>query len=82
MLLERTEEEEEKNKQKNTHSAEEMKTKKKEAGLLFWKKKCLEVRFERVQRGFLSERKGKVIPCRGAEGGEEEEEEDRANRES
>ena len=36
------------------------------ADLLFWKKKCLEARFKRVQRGFLSERKGKVIPCRGA----------------
>ena len=23
------------------------------AGLLFWKKKCLMVEFERVQRGFL-----------------------------
>ena len=32
------------------------------AGLLFWKKKCLVVRFDGVQRGFLSERKGKVIP--------------------
>ena len=30
------------------------------------KKKCLEVRFERVQRGFLSEGK-EVSPCRGAE---------------
>ena len=37
------------------------------AGLLLWKKKCLGVRSEGVQRGFLSERKGKVIPCRGAE---------------
>ena len=35
------------------------------AGLLFWKKKCLEVRFDGVQRGFLSERKGKVIPSTG-----------------
>ena len=32
------------------------------AGLLFWKKKCPEVRFVEVQRGFLSERKGQVIP--------------------
>ena len=32
------------------------------AGLLFWKKKCPEVRFAAVQRGFLSERKGQVIP--------------------
>ena len=31
------------------------------------KKKCAPVRFEGVQRGFLSERKGKVIPGRGAE---------------
>ena len=35
------------------------------AGLLFWKKKCFKIGLERVQRGFLSERKGKVIPCRG-----------------
>ena len=28
---------------------------------------CLEVRFEGVQKGFLSERKKKVIPCRKAE---------------
>ena len=32
----------------------------------FGEKKCLEVRFEGVQRGFLLERKGKVIPCRGS----------------
>ena len=32
-------------------------------GLLFWKKKWL----EGIQRGFLSERIGKVILCRGAE---------------
>ena len=37
------------------------------AVLLFWKKKRLEVWFEGVQRGFLSERKRKVSPCRGAE---------------
>ena len=36
------------------------------AGVLFWEKKCLQVRFEGVQRGFLLERKGKVIPCRRA----------------
>ena len=30
-------------------------------------KRDAEVRFEGVQRGFLSERKGKFIPCRGAE---------------
>ena len=36
------------------------------AGLLFWKKKCLEVRVEGVQRGILLERKGKVIPCKWA----------------
>ena len=30
---------------------------------------CFEVRFVGVQRGFLSERKGKVIPYRGAEDG-------------
>ena len=30
-------------------------------------KRDVEVRFEGVQRGFPSERKGKVIPCRGAE---------------
>ena len=35
-------------------------------GLLFWKKKCFQVGFEGVQRGFLSDRKGKDIPCRGA----------------
>ena len=37
------------------------------AVLLFWKKKRLEVWFEGVQRGFMSERKRKVSPCRGAE---------------
>ena len=31
-------------------------------GLLFWKKKSLEVRFEQVQRGFLSGRKRGVTP--------------------
>ena len=31
------------------------------AGPLFWEKKCLEVRFEGAQRGFQSERKGKVM---------------------
>ena len=31
------------------------------AGLMFWKKKCLEIGFEGVQRGFLLERKGEVI---------------------
>ena len=36
------------------------------AGVLFWEKKCLQVRFGGVQRGFLSERKAKVIPCRRA----------------
>ena len=36
------------------------------AGLELWKKKCLEVRFEAYGK-FLSERKGKVIPCRGSE---------------
>ena len=36
------------------------------AGLLFGEKKCLEVWLEGVQRGFLSERRGNVIPCRGA----------------
>ena len=39
------------------------------AGLLFRKKKCFKVGFEWVLRGFLSERKGMVIPCRGAENG-------------
>ena len=39
------------------------------AGLLFWKEKSFKVGFERVQRGFLSERKGNVIPSRGAEDG-------------
>ena len=34
---------------------------------LFWKNKCFQVGFEGVQRGFLSERKGKDIPCREAE---------------
>ena len=28
---------------------------------IVWKKKCVEVRFEAVQREFLSERKGTVI---------------------
>ena len=37
------------------------------AGLLFWKKKMSWCLTEGVQRGFLSERKGKVIYCRGAE---------------
>ena len=37
------------------------------ASLELWKKKCLEVRFEEVYGKFLSERKGKVIPCRGSE---------------
>ena len=37
------------------------------AGLLFRKQKCFEIRFEGVSRGFLSERKGKVIPCRWTE---------------
>ena len=37
------------------------------AGLLFWKKKYIKLGFERVQIGFLSERK--VISCRGAEDG-------------
>ena len=36
-------------------------------GLLFWKKTFFEVGSEGGQRGFLSERKGKVIPCRGTE---------------
>ena len=39
------------------------------AGLLFREEKCLEVRPETIQRGFLSERKGKVVPCREAENG-------------
>ena len=39
------------------------------AGLLFQKKKCFKVGFERVQNGFLSERKGKAISCRRAENG-------------
>ena len=34
---------------------------------MFWKKKCFEIGFEGVQRGFLSERKGMVIPRRRAE---------------
>ena len=33
------------------------------AGPQFWEKKGFQVRFEGVQRVFLSERKGKVIPC-------------------
>ena len=36
-------------------------------GLLVWKEKCLAVKFERVQRGFPSDGKGKVTSCRGAE---------------
>ena len=36
-------------------------------GLLVWKKKCLEVRFEGVQRLFPSDGKGKVTSGRGAE---------------
>ena len=38
-------------------------------GLLLWKKKSFKVGFERVQSGFLSERKGNVIPCTGDEDG-------------
>ena len=30
--------------------------------------KCLEVGFEGVQRRFVSEKMGKVIPCRGTNG--------------
>ena len=30
--------------------------------------KCLEVGFEGVQRRFVSEKMGKVIPCRGTKG--------------
>ena len=37
------------------------------AGLVFRKKKCFEAGFEGVPRGFLSDRKEKVILCRGAE---------------
>ena len=36
-------------------------------GILFWEKKCLYVRFEGVERRFQFEKKGKVIPHRGAE---------------
>ena len=36
-------------------------------GLLFWKKKCFKVGFERVQRGFPPKRTGRVFPCRGVE---------------
>ena len=43
------------------------------AGLLFRKKKCLEVRFERVQRGFLSERKRKLIYVEGSGAGKAQE---------
>ena len=39
------------------------------AGLLFWKEKSFKVGFERVQRGFLLRRKGKVILCRAFENG-------------
>ena len=35
------------------------------AGLLFWKKTFFAVGFKEVQRGLLSERKGKAIPCKG-----------------
>ena len=38
-------------------------------GLRFWKKKRFVVEFEGVQRQFLSERKGEVIPWIGAEDG-------------
>ena len=34
-------------------------------GLLFWKNKSLGVKFEEVQRRFLSDRRVKVIPRRG-----------------
>ena len=37
------------------------------AGLVLWKQKCLRVRLECVHIGFLWERKGKVVPFRGAE---------------
>ena len=37
------------------------------AGILFWEKKCLYVRSEGVERRLQFEKKGKVIPHRGAE---------------
>ena len=37
------------------------------AGLLFWENTGLDVRSEWVQRGFVSERMWKVIPCRWTE---------------
>ena len=40
---------------------------KKHGRSIFWKKKCLEVRSEGIQRWFLLEKKGKDIPCRGSE---------------
>ena len=38
---------------------------------LFWKKTGFYAGFEGVQREFLSERKGKGIPCRGPEDGKD-----------
>ena len=38
-------------------------------GLLFEERKRFTVGFQSVQRGFLSERKGKIVPFRGAEYG-------------
>ena len=35
----------------------------------FLKKNCFELGFEQVQREFLSEREGQVIPCRRAADG-------------
>ena len=37
------------------------------ADLFFGGKECLEVKSEEVQGRLLSERKGKIIPCRGTE---------------
>ena len=39
------------------------------AGLMSWKKKCFKVGTESVQKGFLLERKGKVISCAEAKDG-------------
>ena len=36
---------------------------------IVWGKKCFKAGFHRVERGVLSQKKGKVIPDRGAEDG-------------
>ena len=35
---------------------------------MFWKKEWFKVGFQRVERGFLSEKKGKAIPLKAKDG--------------